>query len=160
MKSLINSVPSMLYPAIFRRIVSWAYKRAKFINQYGAWLTSDLIDLAIKMGVAHPEKIRIYSSHNSTFIDDHKLNDLLFKFGFSADRTCALTLFHSIALNNACAKNLVILAHEFRHVAQFESCGSLELYLEYYLMEVAYFGYGKGPLEVDAHIASNRIELS
>ena len=160
MKSLINAVPSVLYPATFRRIANWATKRSKFICTHGAWLTSDLIDLATKMGVAHPEKIRIYSSSTATLIDDDKVNKLLLKFGFSADRTCALTLFHSIALNKACAKNLVILAHQFRHVAQFESCGSLELYLENYLMEIAYFGYGKGPLEVDAHIASNRIEFS
>jgi hypothetical protein len=43
-----------------------------------------------------------------------------------------------------------LLAHEFRHVAQFEQAGSLEAYLSQYIDQVLAFGYRQAPMEVDA----------
>ncbi|MBL0690847.1 MAG: hypothetical protein JJV97_00725 [SAR324 cluster bacterium] len=154
MNPLNQLTPSVRYPLVFQKILKWATSRSQSIAQRGAWLTPEATKLALKLGVKEPDKIRIYSAHDAMDIGDEALSRLLKKFGFSTSRTCGITLFHSIAMNPYCNSNLVVLAHELRHVAQFEACGSLEFYLNYYLMEVGYFGYGKGPLEVDAQLAS------
>ena len=43
-----------------------------------------------------------------------------------------------------------VLAHELRHVAQFEQSGSITAFLEEYLRQVFEYGYRDAPLEVEA----------
>lgn len=46
--------------------------------------------------------------------------------------------------------NSRLVAHELRHVYQYERVGSISKFLEIYLQQIAAFGYQDAPLEIDA----------
>jgi hypothetical protein len=43
-----------------------------------------------------------------------------------------------------------LLSHEFRHVHQYESVGSISAFLPLYLQQIVEFGYDDAPFEADA----------
>ena len=45
-----------------------------------------------------------------------------------------------------------LLSHEFRHVYQYESAGSIRAFLLDYLQHIVQFGYNNAPFEVDARL--------
>jgi hypothetical protein len=45
-----------------------------------------------------------------------------------------------------------LLAHECRHVYQYEVAGSIEAFLPLYLQQIAEFTYDRAPLELDAQV--------
>jgi hypothetical protein len=60
-----------------------------------------------------------------------------------------MTFGHSIYIARG-AESVRLYSHEFRHVYQYETSGSLEAFMDEYLHQVLTFGYSKAPLELDA----------
>ncbi len=60
-----------------------------------------------------------------------------------------MTLFYGIFLREG-AYSRELLAHECRHVQQYERCGSITNFLEVYLFQVLTRGYEDAPLEKEA----------
>jgi len=141
------------YPFVVKRIIAWALKKEQWVQKYGKPLSKKYLSVARFMGVQHPEKIRlVHCSEKEGIVDDPKIAALLEKFDLDIHRISALALHHGIVMNASLKGNEKILAHELRHVAQYEICGSTEVFLLYYFLEVAHFGYGKGPFEIDAEM--------
>ena len=66
-----------------------------------------------------------------------------------------MTFGHGIFMREDQKEKIDIWPHRFRHVAQYECFGSIKPCMFFYLKELLHFGYGKGPLEVDARNAEN-----
>ena len=73
-----------------------------------------------------------------------------------ADHTAGMTLDHGSFIREDHRSSIRLLAHELRHVAQYECSGSISIFMDHYLRELLYFGYGLGPFEVDAEGAALR----
>ena len=87
--------------------------------------------------------------------DDPLLSAACDQIGFLASDTIGLTLGYGIYLVAGHRLDLRLIAHELRHVAQYEECASIPAFLDRYLREILEFGYENAPLEVDARGAES-----
>lgn len=76
--------------------------------------------------------------------------------GFLGPGTAGLALFYGIFVQRDQRSNRCLIAHECRHVAQYEHFGSISNFLDTYLPQVLEHGYQDAPLEVDAREAAAR----
>lgn len=107
--------------------------------------------LARAVGVAAPEDIQLVVCPRLPFPLAGLLDWLAGKVGLPGPgATLGLTLGSTIFLQQDVAQSATLLAHECRHVHQFEQAGSLDAFMRQYLHEVAAHGYHAAPMEVDA----------
>jgi hypothetical protein len=76
--------------------------------------------------------------------------------GFLGPGTIGLTLFRGMFLRMGYEQDRVLMAHELRHVAQYERHGGIGAYLTVYLRELLQHGYDRAPFEIDACGAAAR----
>jgi hypothetical protein len=70
--------------------------------------------------------------------------------GFLGSATIGLTIFRGMFLRQGYEGDRVLMAHELRHVAQYEQHGSIGAYLAVYFRELLQHGYDRAPFEIDA----------
>ena len=143
----MNSLAAL--PELIPHVIAWAHIHSQSAQQVGAALNEDLLDLARKVGVAHPQAIRIQMVDALPLPTEPTLRAAAVASGFSGPGLVGLTLGHSIFIVHGRASRR-LLAHEFRHVHQYKALGSIEDFFRVYLPQVASLGYEAAPLEVDA----------
>lgn len=117
----------------------------------GRALTADEIALARSVGVSAPERVRVLEESSMPGMDEPALALLVRQLGAYNPRRWGLTTRYGIVFKTHPAKPL--LAHELRHVAQYEQLG-LEGFARRYTTELLVFGYANSPLEADANAAA------
>jgi len=150
----------MTFDDLWNSVSRWADEQEKTICSLGRALTSAEIEIAKKVGVRVPEKIRVLILPRIPFPEDPKIQEIGAKVGLTAERSGALTLHYGIFMRADQAHLTGIWPHEFRHVAQYECFGSIKNFMFFYLKELLHFNYGGGPLEVDAVIAERMISTN
>jgi hypothetical protein len=70
--------------------------------------------------------------------------------GFLGPSTIGLTVFRGLYLRAGHERDRVLMAHELRHVAQYERHGGVAAYLAVYFRELLEHGYDRAPFEIDA----------
>ena len=144
MFDLATELPKLLPGAI-----TWAEARSREILANGGALTEVGLRLARSVGVAHPEHIRVLEVAAIPLPDDHELRIAALETGLLGPNIVGLTLGHGIYIVAAHRSNRLI-AHECRHVFQYERAGSIAAFLPVYLQQIAMVGYEHSPLEIDA----------
>ena len=142
---------SINLPKLFPLILTWAESQAAEVADKGAPLDQANLLLAREMGVAHPERIRIRQVDLLPMPDDPSILQANQALGLMSPVMGGLTLGYSIFLRQG-AGSRYLLAHEFRHVHQYEQEGSIAAFLVTYLHQILDFGYQKAPYEVDANV--------
>ena len=61
-----------------------------------------------------------------------------------------LTLGYAVFVRRGHEVSTRLLSHEFRHVYQYETLGSIAQFLPIYLHQIAQVGYREAPFEIDA----------
>ena len=128
----------------------WAAIQEQHICSVGRPLSDREAALARKVGVHQPERIRVLTVAVVPFPDDPDILSCGAQAGLASENAAAMTLGYGIYIRYDQSYRRDIWPHEFRHVAQCESLGSLKTFLFFYLKELLHFRYGNGPLEVDA----------
>ncbi|MES2975665.1 MAG: hypothetical protein V4757_18750 [Pseudomonadota bacterium] len=141
----INGLLSQLLPAA----VFWANEQNEMVQRIGRPLAKPDQDLARKVGVKHPDQIRVMYVEHIPIPDDPLLKEAALSTGALNEGTSGLTLGYSILLRTGRA-DARLLSHECRHVHQYENFGSIEGFLTEYLRQVLTNGYTNAPLEIDA----------
>jgi hypothetical protein len=118
---------------------------------HGRPLTADEIALARSVGVAAPGRVRILEESSMPGMDEPALAILIRKLGAYNPRQWGLTARYGIVFKTHPAKPL--LAHELRHVAQYEQLG-VDGFARRYLTELLVVGYVNAPLENEANLAA------
>ena len=134
-------------PEILSRAIAWAGSTAAAGASQGAVLTGPGISLAQKVGVKRPELIRVVAVDKIPQPEDPLLLEAAAQVGFL--NGTGLTLGYTVFLCRN-DRRLTLLAHECRHVAQYEAHGSIAAFLEVYLDQLSSVGYDNAPLEIDA----------
>ncbi len=148
------NLPSILYPRLFKVVLDYLTERFNLLNEKGQVLPSEYWSRAVKLGINKPYLVRVIYS-DEVFSPPKKLIPFLAKLDIEPKRIAGMAIGQGIVINPELADVNMVIEHELRHVAQYLAVGSLKLYLEFYLMELIYFGYGKGPQENDALLSSN-----
>lgn len=139
---------------IYHRAVTWAERESARVVQTGVPLEPRGIEIARCMGVRQPEMVRLLFVPAVPFPPDPVLRAAAERVGMIAENTAGMTLDYGIFIRDDHRRSLKLLAHELRHVTQYESSGSIAVFMDHYLRELLHFGYGPGPFEVDAQVAA------
>lgn len=138
---------------LLNRATAWAERESAKILAQGVTLSPTGLALAQRVGVRFPEKIRVSIVPMIPFPEDPILRALACEKKMIAEDTGGMTLFYGLYIREDQKQRRTIWPHEYRHVAQYECCGSIRTFLSFYLREVIHFDYGPGPFEVDARKA-------
>lgn len=145
--------PLALLPLATPVVAAWARWQNRRILRDGEPLTPEQMQIASAVGVAHPERVRVLHVGRIPFPGGRPIDHLARRMGLPGLDVDGLTLGHGIFMRRNAA-TLRLLAHECRHVAQFEAAGSLRAFLADYLRQVSRHGYVDAPFEVDARRAA------
>ncbi|CAG0959548.1 hypothetical protein MTYP_00647 [Methylophilaceae bacterium] len=136
-------------PIILPKAVAWAEEQSALIAQNGQPLDVSLVGIAQRVGVSRPDQIRILEVPQLPLPGDPELRQAALSTGLLGPGMVGLTLGYSIYICHGHG-TVRLLSHEFRHVYQYESAGSIASFLPVYLGQIATVGYQRAPLEVDA----------
>jgi hypothetical protein len=139
-----------LLPQLLPRAVAWAEERARLGLLRGQPLDAGGIELARRVGVQHPEQIRVIAVDAFPLPADPELRQAAIQTGLLAADGLGLTLGPAVFLRRGHETEARLLRHEFRHVRQCEQFGSLAAFLTEYLQQIVRVGYAQAPLELDA----------
>ena len=140
-------------PRLLPLACAWAEEQAGAIRASGRALSSRESDLASAVGVRRPELVRLAMVERIPAPTDPALRAACDALGFLDERTLGLTLGHGVYLKAEAAASRRLLAHELRHVAQYEAYPSISAYLAVYLSDLLKLGYEEAPFERDARSA-------
>jgi hypothetical protein len=136
-------------PQLLPKAIAWAEAQARRVSETGEALSETGTLTARKVGVQHPELIRILLVEALPLPDEPVLREAAVGTGLIGPHMAGLTLGHSILIVKG-TLDLRLLSHECRHVHQYEQHGSISAFLPVYLQQIATVGYANAPLEQDA----------
>jgi len=136
-------------PELLPKAIAWAESQAVAGASAGRELTARESDLARKVGVAHPEQIRVIAVDALPMPTDPPLRAAAAQTGFLDPSMVGLTLGHSVFICRG-HETPRLLSHEFRHVYQYEQAGSIRDFLPGYLLQIVEQGYAATTFETDA----------
>ena len=127
----------------------WAARHESTILRRGVALSAAQADKARKIGVVHPDKVRLLA------VDvmpptNRLLRTVGAKLGFVSSQTIGMTLRYGIFIQTDHWGDRRLLVHELAHVAQYERFGGFRKFLFQYLQECINPGYPLGELELEA----------
>lgn len=134
-------------PEIVPKAIAWAKAQSEIVLESGLPLSESGIEIARRVGVNAPERVRIQWVTRLPAPSDPAFGPLLDSTGLA--NMAGLTLGHAIFLVQE-RTDLKLIAHELRHVHQYERLGGIDGFMPVYLEEIRLFGYTDAPLEKDA----------
>jgi hypothetical protein len=141
------------------KAVAWAEAQYRLALIDGQPLTPAETEIALRVGVAHPEHVRLRLVVSIPRPDDQELRQAAIALKLLGPGTIGMALGYTVFIRQD-HRSDGLLAHELRHVHQFEQAGSLDNYLRRYLMELLEFGYRNAPMEIDASARTNLLKGS
>lgn len=142
--NLLATLPQVLPSAI-----AWAELQASHVTTVGQSLNERSIEIARRVGVQNPERIRIKLVEQLPLPEEPMLRQAALQTGLLGPSMVGLTLGYSIFICNG-HDTVRLLSHECRHVYQYETFGSIAAFLPIYLQQIAESGYDNAQLEIDA----------
>ncbi len=105
--------------------------------------------IARAVGVERPELIRVALVQQMPLPGHPDLRAAARQAGLLGPDTRGLTLGYSVFLRRG-HDTIRLRSHEFRHVYQYETAGSIAAFLPLYLQQILELGYDNAPFEIDA----------
>jgi hypothetical protein len=153
---------SIITPQQFEALLplagAWAAEQERTILQSGVPLTVAQLADAIKIGVIHPERVRLLRVVQIPMPNHPALAAAAIKTNLISPSTGGMTLRYGIFIRTDCWGQRPLIAHELVHTSQYERLGGFEAFLRPYLLEcLTPPGYPYGPMEQEAITSSERL---
>jgi hypothetical protein len=142
------------FAELHRRTVAWAERESARIVRIGVPLAEPEMAIAKSVGVRHPERVRILFVASVPFPEDRVVRATAESVNMNIQNTLGFALNYGIFIREDQRRNRKLLAHELRHVSHYECAGSISVFMDHYLRELLHYGYGPGPFDIDAEVAS------
>ena len=144
-----------ILPTLLPLAIEWAEARAHEAAIDGLALDSAGQGIARRVGVKEPQLIRVMIMDELPMPTHPGLRQAALEAGLLGPLGVGLTLGYAVFIRRG-HDTVRLRSHEFRHVYQHESAGSLAKFLPIYLRQIVAVGYYDAPLEIDAR--SHEIE--
>ena len=128
----------------------WAEEQESLIIHYGIPLSPAQTADALKIGVEHPENIRLLRVPRIPFPTHRDLCSAADVTRLMSPLAAGLTVGYGIFIRADCWDDRQLVCHELVHTAQYERLGGLQQFLERYLYECITIGYPAAPMEQEA----------
>ena len=136
---------------------AWAEEQERVILRDGVPLTPAQTADAVKIGVAHPEKVRLLSVSRVPIPEIPALRDAADETQLISPLTGGLTLRYGIFIRADCWGDRRLVFHELVHTLQYERLGGFQQFLQQYLYEGITIGYPAAPMEQEAVTTTARL---
>lgn len=136
---------------------AWAEEQERAILRDGVPLTPAQNADARKIGVAHPERVRLLSVSDVPIPEHPALRAAAEATQLISPLTAGLTLRHGIFIRADCWGERRLVFHELVHTLQYERLGGFQQFLQQYLYECITIGYPAAPLEQEAVTTTARL---
>ncbi len=145
-------IPENVFNEMLPRAAAWAQQQEQFMlgNPASLVLVPQGQDIARRAGVSDPLAVRILGVPEIPLPDALDLRQAAIAFGLITPGTAGLTIGRGIFVRQDSLKDAKLIAHELKHVAQYERLGSILAFLQQYLTEVNQHGYPAAPMEQEA----------
>jgi hypothetical protein len=152
---------SMITPEEFQRLIPlacrWAETQERTIIETGRPLTAEELELAQRMGIFRPQRIRILAVDEIPAPEQMQLRMAARQVGLFTSDTVGMTLRYGIFVQKNSADDQRLIAHELGHVKQYERMGGFRAFMERYLFECMMMGYPNTPMEQEADDFAERV---
>jgi hypothetical protein len=145
------------FKALLPVACQWAEEQESIILRYGAPLSPAQIAYAVKIGVAHPEKVRLLKVTRIPLPDRRDLCTAADASQLFSPLTGGLTFRYGIFIQADSWTDRQLLFHELCHTAQYERLGGLQQFLKQYLHECITIGYPAAPMEQEAVATTEKL---
>lgn len=151
----------MIPVSSFKRLIplacDWAREQESIILREGVPLTPEQVADAERVGVNHPERVRLLSVHAVPPEETPLLRVAADQLGLFTPPSIGLALGYGIFVRTDHWKDRRLLVHELTHTAQCERLGGVERFLAAYIDECIAVRYPNGSLEMEARLMQQRI---
>lgn len=130
--------------------IRWVEEEEERILRQGTPLDESQLELARLIGVAEPDRIRVWKAAGMPAPGDPVLMAAMQLAGMSPSQAMGISFRYGIYLHASIQSDRRVLAHELTHTLQYERLGSIEAFLQQYVAECLDPGYPAGPLEQEA----------
>jgi hypothetical protein len=144
-------IPEARFKELLPLACAWAEEQEGIILRDGVALTEGLLADGQRIGVGHPERVRLRVVERVPMPAHPLLREAAISTGLLSRDTAGLTLRYGIFIRADSWGERRLVVHELAHVAQYERLGGFYPFLERYLMEcLTPPGYPFGPIEQEA----------
>ncbi len=147
--------PRRLLPLATPFVYAWAAWQAGRVKRGGRPLSPVESEVAAAVGVNEPERVRLLLVDRVPIPGTTWLARLAHRLDLPGPDVDGMALGDAILIRRG-ALSLPLLAHECRHVRQYQEAGSMHRFLRLYLAQVARHGYHDAPFEADAREAARQ----
>jgi hypothetical protein len=113
----------------------WAKAQEEFILAQGSTLNARAAADAKRVGVRHPEYVRVLVVDRIPLPEDAQLAEASRRTDIITESSRAVAIGYGIIVRGDCWGVRELLLHQLVHVAQRERCGSLEAFVQKYLTD-------------------------
>jgi hypothetical protein len=138
------------FQALLPLACAWVEQQEQIILRDGVPLTPAQLTDARKIGVVHPEKVRLLAVPTVPRPEHPTLRAAADATQLISPYTAGLTLRYGIFIRVDCWGDRRLVFHELVHTAQYERLGGVQSFLRQYLFECLTIGYPAAPLEQEA----------
>lgn len=136
--------------ALAPRALAWLKQQETRLSSRGRPLSTTETELARRIGVQHPEQVRVLILTQFPVPADATLARDARTFGYGSPQEGGRTMGYLILVKPRFVDQSWLLAHELVHVAQQENLGQ-DAFIRRYLLELRVLGYRRSPLELEAN---------
>jgi hypothetical protein len=149
---MARMITDHLFNHMLPRAAAWAQQQEQLMlgHKQSLVLIPECQAIARRAGVAQPQAVRILGVPEIPLPEGRDLREAAVAFGLITPGTVGLTIGYGIFVRQDCLKDPKLIAHELKHVAQYERHGSIAAFLQQYLSEVNQYGYPAAPMEQEA----------
>jgi hypothetical protein len=141
----------------FPRVLAWYEAVEAELLQQGRSLSPQEIEVARKVGVQYPTKVRVAVLEAFPMPTDPELLIEAERYGLGSRFEGGRTNGYVIMLKPWVAEDKTVLSHELVHVGQHDRMGRAA-FLRRYLIEMEVLGYARSPLELDAYAKQGHVQ--
>src|SRR5438874_12472294 len=136
---------------------AWVLEQERFILENGVPLAADQLTDAKLVGVAKPERVRLFRVEQIPLPEHPELEEMKEAMKLTAPALPGLALRYGIYLRADHWGQRRFLVHELAHTAQYERLDGVRAFLECYLYQCLAIGFTSAPMEQEAIAITQRI---
>jgi hypothetical protein len=135
----------------------WAEAKEKVALNNGVPLSNAWIEDAKRVGVVHPERVRIFEVPQIPLPKHPILKAAAESIRLITPDSVGLTVRYGIFIHSDFSGDRRLILHELVHTSQYERLGGFLPFFRKYLLELLNIGYPEAPLEQEARRTAEQI---
>jgi hypothetical protein len=135
----------------------WAEAKEQVVLKNGVPLSASQMDDARRVGVIHPEKLRIFKVPQIPLPKHPVLKAAAEETQLITPTTVGLTVRYGIFIHSDFSDDRYLMVHELVHTSQYEKLGGFLPFFRKYLLQLINIGYPEAPMEQEAIKTAEKI---